>query len=161
MQTLRPARHSDANRCFALETAAYGGPEAASLERISKRIANYPRGFLVLEIDGNVVGFINSGCARDVEMSDDAFKELIGHDPDAPNVVILSVVVDPAHQGTGLSRALMVEFIARMQAMGKETIHLICKEHHVPLYERFGYAYDRPSASNHGGKTWHEMSMQL
>ncbi|WP_198389274.1 GNAT family N-acetyltransferase [Roseovarius faecimaris] len=94
-------------------------------------------------------------------MSDEEFKELVGHDPDAPNVVIMSVVVDPAQQGTGLSRALMTEFVDRMRNMGKSAIYLMCKEHHVPLYRKFGYSYLHPSTSDHGGMIWHEMSMRL
>lgn len=161
MYRFRNARPADADRCFEIETSAYEGDEAATLEKISKRIALYPEGFLILEKDGAVAGFINSGCAYRVEMSDEAFKELVGHDPEAPNVVIMSVVVDPSQQGTGLARALMEEFVARMRGMGKSAIYLICKKHHVPLYERFGYGYMRPSASEHGGMAWHEMSMEL
>lgn len=92
-------------------------------------------------------------------MSDEAFKELVGHASDAPNVVIMSVVVDPAHQGNGYAKQLMSEFVQRMQAMGKRTIHLMCKARHVPLYERMGYTYVRPSPSDHGGMAWHEMVM--
>jgi ribosomal protein S18 acetylase RimI-like enzyme len=161
MHNFRTARPTDVDRCFEIEISAYEGGEAATHEKISKRIGVYPKGFLVLEIDGTLVGFINCGCAYQVEMSDEALKELIGHDPDAPNVVIMSVVVDPAHHGKGLSRALMVEFVERMKRMGKTTIHLMCKEHHVPLYEKFGYRYMGPSASDHGGMTWHEMSMMI
>lgn len=161
MSKVRNARQSDAVRCFEIETAAYEGDEAATLEKISKRIEVYPEGFLILEEHGEIVGFINCGCAQDVEMSDEEFKELEGHDPDAPNVVILSVVVDPAHQGTGLSRALMTEFVDRMRNMGKSAIYLMCKEHHVPLYQKFGYSYLHPSPSDHGGMAWHEMSMRL
>lgn len=161
MHIFRNARPTDADRCFEIETSAYEGDEAATLGKISKRIEVYPEGFLILEIEGEVVGFMNCGCAYEIEMSDEAFKELIGHDPDAPNVVIMSVVVDPSQQGKGLSRALMVAFVERMKAMGKLTIHLMCKEHHVPLYEKFGYRYLHPSASVHGGVSWHEMSMDL
>jgi len=161
MIKFRNAQHPDATRCFEIETAAYEGDEAATLEKISKRIEVYPDGFLILEVEGEIVGFINCGCAYDVEMSDEEFKELVGHDPNAPNVVIMSVVVEPAQQGKGLSRALMVEFVGCMKKMGKSTIYLMCKEHHVPLYERFGYSYLQPSTSDHGGMTWHEMSMKL
>jgi len=161
MNEFRNARPSDAIRCFEIETAAYEGDEAATLEKISKRIEVYPDGFLILEVEGEVVGFMNCGCAHDVEMSDEEFKELVGHDPNAPNVVIMSVVVDPAQQGKGLSRALMVEFVGRMKQMGKSAIYLMCKEHHVPLYEKFGYSYLHPSTSDHGGMTWHEMSLEL
>ena len=161
MSTFRSAQPTDADLCFEIETSAYEGDEAATHAKISKRIETYPEGFLILEVGGRVVGFINCGCAHEVEMSDEDFKELIGHDPDAPNVVIMSVVVDPAEQGKGHSRALMNEFVRRMRRMGKATIYLMCKEHHVPLYEKFGYGYLRPSASDHGGMAWHEMSMKL
>jgi ribosomal protein S18 acetylase RimI-like enzyme len=161
MHSFRNALPTDARRCFEIESSAYEGDEAATLEKISKRIKVYPDGFLLLESEGGVAGFINCGCAYDVEMSDEDFKDLVGHDPDGPNVVILSVVVDPAHQGKGYSRALMVEFIDRMKAMGKAKIFLICKEHHVPMYERYGYRYLQPSLSDHGGMAWHDMFMEL
>ena len=157
----RNASPLDAKRCFDVEILAYDGDEAATLEKISKRIAVYSQGFLILEVGKEIVGFINSGCAYDVEMSDEDFKELIGHDPAAPNVVIMSVVVDPAYQGRGFSSALMSEFVRRMTETNKETIHLMCKEHHVSLYEKFGYRYTQPSASDHGGVRWHEMMMEL
>jgi ribosomal protein S18 acetylase RimI-like enzyme len=161
MQNIRTARPEDAARCFRIEIEAYDSEAAAPLDRIATRIATYPEGFIVLETDGQVTGFINSGCTWDVEMADDAFKALIGHDPEAPNAVILSVAVDPAYQGRGLSRALMEAFVARMAAMGKASIHLICRAHHVSMYEKFGYRYVQPSDSAHGGMQWHEMVMTL
>ena len=147
MSTLqfRTPTAADAERCHAIEIGAYEGDEAATLEKIRTRIAQYPQGFLMLEQAGEVVGFINSGCAHQVEMADEAFKELVGHDPQAPNVVIMSVD----------------EFIRRMKAAGKQTIHLMCKQQHVPLYQKKGYQYVQPSPSEHGGMAWHEMVMAL
>ncbi len=159
--TFRTAVPADTDRCFAIETTAYEGDEAATHEKIATRIAQYPEGFLIMELDGEIIGFINSGCAFDVVMSDEAFKELIGHDPAAPNVVIMSVVIDPAQQGKGYASLLMRTFVERMAGLGKRTIHLMCKDRHVPLYERFGYRYVKPSASDHGGMAWHEMVMEL
>ncbi|WP_372821107.1 GNAT family N-acetyltransferase [Pseudomonas parafulva] len=157
----RPATPSDVDRCYHIETTAYEGDEAATREKIATRIAQYPEGFLVLEQDGQVVGFINSGCAHEVVMSDEAFKELVGHDAQAPNVVIMSVVVDPAFQGRGFAGQLMTRFITQMRERGKSTIHLMCKDQHVGLYEKMGYEYVKPSSSDHGGMAWHEMVMSL
>src|SRR5215469_2888698 len=151
----RQAVPADADRCYQIEAAAYEGDEAATREKIALRIAQYPEGFLVMEDAGQVVGFINSGCAYDVVMSDESFKELVGHDAQAPNVVIMSVVVDPAHQGQGFSRLLMDRFVEQMRQAGKQTIHLMCKDRHVDLYRRLGYQYVKPSASDHGGMAWH------
>ncbi|MES0827643.1 hypothetical protein [Ruegeria sp. SCP11] len=86
-------------------------------------------------------------------MSGEEIKELIGHDPDAPNVVIMSAVVDPAEQGMGHSRAPTDEFVGRMRRMENER--------HMPLYTKFGYRYEKPSASDHGGMAWHKMPMTL
>ncbi|WP_028293829.1 GNAT family N-acetyltransferase [Oceanobacter kriegii] len=159
--TFRQAVPSDCDRCFDIEANAYEGDEAATHEKIATRIAHYPEGFLIMELDQQIAGFINSGCAHDVVMSDEDFKELIGHDAAAPNVVIMSVVLDPAHQGKGYSSLLMRRFIEQMRGLGKETIHLMCKERHVDLYKHFGYRYVKPSPSEHGGMSWHEMVMEL
>ena len=158
---LRTATAADALPCHVLEVSAYEGDEAATLEKIATRIERYPQGFLVMELESGIAGFINSGCAQRVVMSDEAFKELVGHDPAAPNVVIMSVVVDPAQQGKGYARQLMQAFVAQMNAAGKQTIHLMCKAQHVPLYEKMGYRYVQPSPSEHGGMAWHEMVMAL
>ena len=157
--TFRTAAPADVSRCFQIETSAYEGDEAATREKIALRIDRYPQGFLIMELEGEIIGFINGGCAYDVVMSDEAFKELVGHDPQAPNVVIMSVVIDPAHQGKGYASLMMRTFIERMRAMGKRTIHLMCKDRHVALYARMGYRYVKPSASDHGGMAWHEMVM--
>ncbi|MGC4011770.1 MAG: GNAT family N-acetyltransferase [Pseudomonas sp.] len=159
--TFRTATPANTDRCFEIETTAYEGDEAATREKIATRIAQYPEGFLIMELDGEIIGFINSGCAFEVVMSDEAFKELVGHDAAAPNVVIMSVVIDPAQQGKGYASLLMRTFIERMTGLGKRTIHLMCKDRHVPLYERMGYCYVKPSASDHGGMAWHEMVMEL
>ncbi|NKF28692.1 GNAT family N-acetyltransferase [Pseudomonas sp. BGM005] len=158
---IRHVTAADLDRCYAIETLAYEGDEAATREKIATRIATWPDGFIVAEMDGQVAGFINSGAAFDVQMSDEAFKELIGHDPAGPNVVIMSVVVHPDYQGLGLAKRLLGEFIDRMREQGKATIHLMCKERHIPLYAGFGFAYIKPSESDHGGMAWHEMILTL
>lgn len=157
----RLATLNDAEHCYSIEIGSYEGDEAATLEKIMTRISQYPEGFLCMEIDGEVIGFINAGCAWDVVMSDEEFKELIGHDPKAPNAVIMSVVIHPNYQGKGYSTLLMKEFVSLMQEYGKQTIHLMCKEKHVDLYKHFGYEYIQPSESDHGGMVWHEMLMKL
>lgn len=158
---LRVVEEGDLDRCYEIETTAYEGDEAATRDRIATRIREYPQGFVVLERDGEVIGFINSGCAHEVVMADEAFKELVGHDPAAPNVVIMSVVIAPEHQGQGYSTLLMRHFVKQAERAGKHSIHLMCRERHIDLYRKFGYRYVQPSPSDHGGMAWHEMVMEL
>lgn len=49
---LRQATSKDVDRCYQIEISAYEGDEAATREKIATRIAQYPEGFLVLELEG-------------------------------------------------------------------------------------------------------------
>ncbi len=154
---IRQVTIEDLDRCCAIERAAYEGEEAATRDKIARRIREYPEGFIVLAQDGSVAGFINSGATDDVDLADEAFKELEGHDPAGRHVVVFSVVVHPDHQGLGLAGKLMDAFTARMQAMGKQSIHLICQDRHIGFYAKYGFVYGGLSPSTHGGLKWHAM----
>lgn len=159
--TIRSPRQEDADACYEIEIAAYEGDEAATREKIAKRIQTYPEGFMIIETDGDIVGFINSGSTNHVVMSDERFKELVGHDPAGRHNVIMSVVVRPDVQGRGISTVLMHNYILRMKQLKKESIHLMCKDRHIAFYEKFGFLYEKKSASSHGGMSWHEMVLNL
>lgn len=151
----------DLDRCYEIETTAYSGDEAASKEKIAKRITTYPQGFIVLEHNNRVCGFINSGACQHVELSDEEFKEMIGHDESGKHIVIMSVVVDPQYQRLGFARELMLDFIERMKSLGKQDIFLMCQTELVDMYAAFGFKYMGESKSDHGGLAWHEMVLTL
>lgn len=157
----RSANERDLERCFTIETTSYSGDEAASKEKILKRINTYPEGFIVLENNQEIIGFINAGATHKVELSDEEFKELVGHDPSGKYIVIMSVVVHPKYQRQGMSSRLMSHFIRQMKALGKTEIHLICQTELIHMYEKFGFRLDGESDSTHGGMSWHEMSLSL
>lgn len=158
---IREATLNDLDACYSIETTAYAGDEAASREKIEKRIRTYPQGFIVLELDGEVVGFVNGGATDKVEMSDEAFKELIGHDPAGEQIVIMSVVVHPDHQRKGYAGQVLSAFIDKMRSMDKHAIHLICQTELIDFYGKYGFEYRQPSESEHGGLSWHEMTLTL
>jgi len=158
---IRTVQEQDLDRCFEIESVSYAGDEAATREKIRKRIKAFPQGFIVLEKDAEVIGFINSGACHEVELSDEEFKELVGHDPEGKHIVILSVVVHPACQGKGMASRLMHEFIARMIALDKSDIYLICQTELIDMYAGYGFVYLQVSNSDHGGMSWHEMSLSL
>jgi len=159
--TIREACISDLDRCFEIESTAYAGDEAASREKIGKRIEVYPEGFLVLEFDEEIAGLINSGATDNVQLSDESFKELIGHDPNGKKIVIMSVAVHPDFQRKGLARKLIIAFIDKMKAMAKSEIFLICQTGLIDMYASYGFEYIGVSDSEHGGLDWHEMSLSL
>ena len=158
---IRSANVSDLDRCFEIENDAYAGEEAATKEKVLKRIQTYPEGFIVLENETEIIGFINSGATHKVELSDEEFKELIGHDPDGKHIVIMSVAIHPNYQGKRFTSLLMRNFINAMQAMGKTEIYLICQTELINMYAKYGFIHLGESDSDHGGLSWHEMSLAL
>jgi len=158
---IREACISDLDRCYEIESTAFAGDEAASREKIGKRIEIYPEGFLVLEFEGEIAGLINSGATDNVQLSDEEFKELTGHDPNGKKIVIMSVAVHPEFQGKGFAGKLIIEFIDRMRTMAKTEIFLICQTGLIDMYARYGFEYIGVSTSEHGGLSWHEMSLSL
>ena len=158
---IRIVNEQDLDRCFEIESVSYSGGEAATKDKILKRINTYPEGFIVLETDKEIIGFINSGATHEVKLSDENFKELVGHDTEGKHIVILSVVVHPAYQGKGMASKLMKRFIDRMKALGKSDIYLICQTELIDMYARYGFVDLGASDSDHGGLSWNEMSLSL
>ncbi len=158
---IRQVKIQDLDQCYAIESTAYAGDEAASKEKIATRINTYPQGFIVMEHEGQVVGFINAGACHEVELSDEEFKELIGHDPKGKHIVIMSVAVHPQFQRKGFASKLMQTFIAHMKQLGKADIYLICQTELIEMYASFGFKYLSESDSDHGGLAWHDMVLNL
>ena len=158
---IRTVQESDLDRCFDIERVSYAGDEAATKEKILNRIQTYPEGFIVLENKEEIIGFINSGATHKVELSDEEFKALIGHDPCGKQIVIMSVVIHPKYQGKSFTSLLMKSFIKTMTEMGKTEIYLICQTELVNLYAKYGFVHLGDSNSDHGGLSWHEMSLSL
>lgn len=159
--TIRSVKEQDLDRCFEIESVSYVGDEGATKEKILKRIQTYPEGFIVIENTDEIIGFVNSGATHKVELSDEEFKELVGHDPSGEHIVIMSVVVHPNYQGKGMASKLMHSFIEAMQKLDKSEIHLICQTELVDMYAKYGFNYLGESSSEHGGMSWHEMSAKI
>ena len=158
---LRQVIESDVERCFEIERGSYEGDEAATREKIYKRIREYPEGFIVLELRGTVIGFINCGATDHVDLANEEFKDLVGHDSNGTHIVVFSVVVDREYQGQGFAGELMASFISRMKEMKKSSIYLICRYQLVEFYKKYGFKYTGESKSTHGGLSWHEMVLRL
>ena len=158
--TIRQVTECDLDPCYAIEKASYGS-EGATRERIGKRIEIYSQGFLVAELDGQVIGFVNSGSTNKEDISEEEFKDMVEHESEGENIVIFSLAVAPEHRGRGISRQLMERFIDGSKGMGKSRILLLCQPGLVPYYEKYGFIDGGESKSRHGGLRWHEMYLPL
>ena len=150
----------DLDGCYEVESRCYT-VEGATKERIAKRIELFPQGFLVAEINGRIVGIIDSSSTDKDDIANEELKDMVGHEPEGKNIVIFSLAVLPEFQKKGISKLLMTEFIAVSKELHKSQVLLICKEGLIEYYRNFGFAYVGKSRSKHGGFEWHELRLQL
>ena len=155
---IRYATRDDLDACHHIESACFLPSEAASRASIETRIKIFPEGFLVAEIDGKVVGQLNSGATDLDDITDEAFKKLIGHTPTGKHLVIFSLSVLPDYQGQGIAGQLLRRYACEAESNGRAAILLLCKSELIPYYQRFGFIDRGISASTHGGVEWHEMA---
>ena len=158
---IRHVLPNDLEECFLVETAGFLPEEAATRETIKLRIDMFPEGFLVAEMDGRVVGILNSGATDKDDISEEELKQLIGHDPAGKNMVVFALAVLPEFQKRGIARQLMSSFVEEALERGKENVLLLCKQHLIAYYESMGFTHTGVSRSTHGGAEWHEMRLEL
>ena len=66
---IRQVRLADVERCYEIESLAYPADEAATKEKIRIRAEQYPEGFIILENQNQIIGFVNSGSTDHVGQS--------------------------------------------------------------------------------------------
>jgi len=60
-----------------------------------------------------------------------------------------------------MASKLMEHFIGSMKALGKTEMYLICQTELIDMYAKHGFVHLGESDSDHGGLSWHEMSLSL
>lgn len=159
--TFRIAEPDDLIACHTVESLCFPPCEAAWTSSLRNRIEQFPEGFLVAEHEGRVIGQCNSGCTYKDDITDEDFKQLIGHDADGPNMVIFSLSVLPEYQSNGVGGKLLDRFIAQARKLDKKQVLLLCKEKLIAFYAKHGFTDNGISDSTHGGTQWHEMVLAL
>lgn len=158
---IRNVRLSDLDQCFEVESAGFPEEEAASRESIQTRIETFPQGFLVAEMDGRIIGIVNSAATDKEDLADEELKKMVGHVADGKNLVVFSLAVLPEYQKRGFACQLMMRFIEDARLLGKKKVLLMCKSNLIAYYERMGFTHIGLSSSTHGGAEWHEMGYLL
>ncbi len=158
---IRHVRPADLEACFQVEISGFPPEEAATRETIQRRIDTFPQGFLVAEVEGQIVGMLNSAATDKDDISDEELKQLIGHDVNGKNMVVFALAVLPEFRRQGVARQLMLHFMELARQAHKENILLMCKQYLIPYYAGLGFTHVGLSKSTHGGAEWHNMRYTL
>ena len=158
---IRNATIDDADRIYHIECICFPAAEAASMNAIKERITVFPEGFLVGLIDDEIMGFINGASTSGLYLKDEFFQSMACHEPSGKTMMVYGLDVNPDWQRKGYAAQLMNEFISIAEKSAKERVILTCKQHLVHYYEKFGFALEGVSESEHGGAKWYDMVKKL
>lgn len=146
----RLARPSDIPAIMELEARGFHGGIREDESVFRARLASFPSGFIVLENDGVVVGYLCAErWAERPSLSPESFA--LGHDPGprhaarGPVLYLASITVDPAQRGSGLGKRLFTEGSALIRAAcpGVERELLVVNEEWRGarrIYEQAGFS---------------------
>ena len=154
---IRPARPNEADTLADIEATCFPPAEAASREQVHARLALFPENFLVAEIDGKPVGFLNGATTDRPALPDALYHDASLHIPDGAYMTVFGLNVLPDFRRKGIAAQLLRAYEGLARVRGKKGLVLTCKEHLIHYYERFGYVNHGIADSAHGGQVWYDM----
>lgn len=157
MCLIRPATEQDVTKMAEVEALGFPASEAAPLSAFQRRFAVFPECFFVLEVDKQVVGFINGCVYSQPAVPDELYANEQLHCPDGDFQTVFGLVVHPNYQGQGFARQLVTHFITASQNAGRKGVVLTCKDKLLPFYQSIGFVFQGVSESTHGGVKWNDM----
>lgn len=158
---IRQATPSDIKALAEIEQCCFPPAEAASLDSFRERLAVFGQHFWVLELDGQLIGFINGMVTNQPTITDEMFEHAHLHDEAGEWQTILGLDVLPAYRNQGYAARLMNHLIAEARLEKRKGCVLTCKEVLIHYYEKFGYRNEGVSASVHGGEVWYDMRLEF
>ena len=154
---IRTATKEDINQLITIEALCFPPAEAASAEHIKERFEAFGECFLVAEVEGEVIGFINGCVTNRPELPDALYHDVSLHNPKGAYQTVFGLDVLEAYRNQGIAGQLLQALIDKAKQQGRKGVVLTCKDYLVAYYERFGFVHQGISASEHGGSIWNDM----
>jgi ribosomal protein S18 acetylase RimI-like enzyme len=154
---IRQATIDDLEQIAALEALCFPPAEAASFSVLASRLASYPSGFFVAEVEGRIVSMVAGPITYGSFLVDSMYADTSCYAPSGKWQMIFGVETHPSYRGQGIAGAVLSAFLSSARSLGLRGAVLTCKPSLVPYYARFGFVSEGESSSTHGGATWYQM----
>lgn len=158
---IRKGCFEDAGCLADIEEICFPKSEAAGLASFEARLKSFGNCFLIAEMDGKIIGFINGMVTDRETIADEMFEDASLHKENGMWQSIFGLDVLPEYRCRGVAAALMHAFVEMARAEGRKGCILTCKERLIPYYSKFGYVNKGVSESQHGGAVWYDMILEF
>lgn len=147
----------DLKQVIALEQANFPAEEQIAVSILSTYVHRLDQTCLVMENDGELVGFILSCPSDSSVVTDDIFYLTADTLPVGKHLAIASLSVADSYKGQGVGTLLLAALKEVAVVAGFEGIALTCKDYLVRYYEMNQFEDKGPSLSQFGGQIWYDM----
>ena len=154
---IRQATIDDLEQIAALEALCFPPAEAASFGVLASRLASYPSGFFVAEVEGRIVSMVAGPITYGSFLVDSMYADTSCYAPSGKWQMIFGVETHPSYRGQGIAGAVLDAFLSYSRSLGLRGAVLTCKASLISYYARFGFVSEGESSSTHGGATWYQM----
>ena len=158
---IRKAELQDLAALKIIEDICFPQAEAATLEALSERLQLFPESFLVAEVEGELVGFVNGAVIDEPIIRDAHYHDAALHNTDGAYQSVFGLDVNPAHRRQGIAGKLLTALIDAARQAGRKGLTLCCKEEKIPYYEKVGLVNSGRSSSTHGNAFWYDMILHF
>lgn len=156
---IRKAVFEDLDEIVEIEETCFPLAEAASKQTFSERLHIYAHHFLVAQVDGTLVGFVNGLLSNESRISDEMFEDASLHIKKGKYQMIFGLDVIKEYRGIGIAHRLMQAIIEKSRNEGRRGVILTCKDELIGFYETLGFVNKDRSKSVHGGAVWYDMEL--
>lgn len=154
---IRQALPEEAETLAVIEAVCFPPAEAASREAVLERMQTFPENFLVAELEGKIVGFINGGTTDVPCLPDEFYHDVTLHKPKGGYQTVFGLNVLPEYRRRGYGEQLVRAFVKLAKERKKKGVILTCKEPKIHFYEKCGFNNYGLADSCHGGASWYDM----
>lgn len=159
--TIRGAKVEDAQQLAQIEAICFPEEEAAELASFEARLKSFGDCFLIAELNGTIIGFINGMVTNRETIVDEMFEDALLHEADGVWQSVFGLDVLPEYRCRGYAAMLMQAFIDKAVKEGRRGCILTCKKQLIHYYNKFGYVNKGLSDSQHGGAIWYDMLLEF
>lgn len=158
---IRPATYDDLAAIIEIESCNFPEGVATKPESYEDKLKNQPDHYLVMEEQGQVVGFIEGFANAGKWVEDYMFEGSDQFDPEGEWEKLLTLAILPDYQSKGYGKQLMRAMIQVVKDRQQRGLSLTCLEHLVPYYEHLGFSLGQLSESKLGGLDWYDMYIEF
>jgi GNAT superfamily N-acetyltransferase len=160
-QIITACSSEEAIQAYEIEVQAYTEEAAATLEAFIFRQQHFGAYFFIIRENGAIIGVTNGVRIQNANLAEEGIKQITDSEEDGSYFCVLTVAVMPDYRGKGYGAMLMRKIIEQAKKDRLRGVLLMCELPLIPFYSRLGFTYEKPSLSNHGGISWHEMILNL